>query len=101
MYGLKTSPRDWQYHLAQVLRDLGFTRMQSDANVYVHFEWLLIILAYVDDLLITGPLKRIEALIEKLITMLLIKATGSLDHEGDFVRFLGKRLTRRGDSIIF
>ena len=101
MYGLRSSPRDWQIHFASILIALGFKRLQSDANIYVHFEYCLFLLAYVDDLLIIGPLKWVEKILAELALKLLIKATGNLDHEGAQVRFLGRRLTRRGDSIIF
>ena len=101
MYGLRSSPRDWQIHFAQALRLLGFVRLQSDANIYVNWELMIYILAYVDDLLIIGPLMVIEEMVIKLAVKLLIKATGNLDEEGSQVRFLGRRLTRRGDKIIF
>ena len=41
MYGLRTSPQDWQQHFAQVLSDMGFQQMQSDANLYVKLGVLI------------------------------------------------------------
>ena len=101
MYGLRSSPRDWQVHFAQVLREMGFHRLQSDANVYVLFEKCIYLLAYVDDLLIIGPIEFIKSIVAELATRLLIKCTGNLDQEGSRVRFLGRILIRRGDTIVF
>ena len=36
LYGLRTAPRAWQGHLAQLLSGRGFVRLQSEANVYVN-----------------------------------------------------------------
>ena len=47
MCGLKGAPRAWQEHFASTLQSLGFTRLRSDANVYVHFQFMIVILAYV------------------------------------------------------
>jgi len=79
---------------------MGFHRLQSDANVYVWFEKCIYLLAYVDDLLIIGPLEFIKDFVIELGKRLLIKCTGNLDQEGSRVRFLGRILIRRGDSIV-
>ena len=60
MYGLRTAPRSWQDHFASVLKGAGFTRLQSDPNVYIHFLLRVIILAYVDDLMVFGPTLAIQ-----------------------------------------
>ena len=54
MYGLRSAPRDWQDHFASTLRNLKYHRLQSDPNVYVHYEQRIILLVYVDDLLFFG-----------------------------------------------
>ena len=48
MYGLRSSPKAWQDHLAKVLTDLGLKRLQSEPNVYTNGN--LYIMVYVDDL---------------------------------------------------
>ena len=35
VYGLKNSPLLWQEHLAECLTEIGFTRLKTDANLYV------------------------------------------------------------------
>ena len=37
LYGLKSSPRHWQDHFAEVLHRLGAVRLKSDPNVF-HFS---------------------------------------------------------------
>ena len=54
MYGLRSAPRDWQDHFASVLQGLQYHRLQSDPNLYVHYDHMVILLAYVDDLMIFG-----------------------------------------------
>ena len=52
MYGLRSSPKAWQEHLAKVLTDLGLKRLQSEPNVYTNGK--VYIMVYVDDLLFIG-----------------------------------------------
>ncbi|MCO5605667.1 hypothetical protein L7F22_059850 [Adiantum nelumboides] len=54
LYGLKQSPRQWYLCFHQCMISLGYTRFQSDANVYSrHSTNVLLFLAiYVDDILI-------------------------------------------------
>ncbi|MCO5600644.1 hypothetical protein L7F22_054759 [Adiantum nelumboides] len=54
LYGLKQSPRQWYLRFHQCMISLGYTRFQSDANVYSrHSTNVLLFLAiYVDDILI-------------------------------------------------
>jgi len=100
MYGLRTSPAEWQKHFADTMAELKFVRLQSDANVYVNYEELVFILAYVDDLMVMGPDEAAEEIITKLKEKFLLKQTGTLSNEGDTIQFLGRQLTRRGDAIV-
>ena len=54
LYGLKQSPRQWYQRFHQCMVTLGYTRFQSDANVYSrHLAGVLLFLAiYVDDILL-------------------------------------------------
>ena len=38
MYGLRSSPKAWQDHLASILQQLGYVRFISEPNVYKHPE---------------------------------------------------------------
>jgi len=100
MYGLRTSPRDWQLHFAEVMRDLGFVRLQSDSCVYRLTSDECYILAYVDDLLIIGSETIVRRTFDLMSKRLLTKMTGTLSDEGSEVTFLGRRLRREGDSIL-
>ena len=56
LYGLKQVPRSWYAKMDSFLLSQNFERCKSDPNVYLQqYEgYLLIIVLYVDDLLITG-----------------------------------------------
>lgn len=58
LYGLKSSGAAWRAHLAQSLRDLGYTPSYADPDVYYRaatkpdgFEYYEYLLVYVDDIL--------------------------------------------------
>ena len=59
MYGLKQAPRAWYAKIHGFLWSLSFVRYKSDPNVYLKLihGYLMIIVLYVDDLLITGSSK--------------------------------------------
>ena len=54
LYGLKQSPRQWYERFTTCMSNLGYTRFQSDPNVYSrHGPNVILLLAiYVDDILI-------------------------------------------------
>ena len=58
MYGLRTSPKAWQEHLAQVLKELGLQRLVSEPNVYKNIFGTLYVMVYVDDLLFLEKTQR-------------------------------------------
>ena len=86
---------------ALTAQSVGFTRVQSDANIYLHFELLVIIFVYVDDLLVLGIRTSIDKIFKLLNDRFLIKRTGHLNDDGSTARFLGRVLKRVGDSIRF
>jgi hypothetical protein len=58
IYGLKQAARAWWHELDRSLKDLGFTHLYADAGIFVarHSDGTVVImLAYVDDIIITGP----------------------------------------------
>jgi len=56
MYGLRSSPKASQDHLAKVLTDLGLKRLQSEPNVY----------ANVDDLLFIGEPEEVTRIFKEI-----------------------------------
>ena len=62
IYGLKQAARAWWHELDRSLQDLGFKRLYADAGIFVarHSDGtLVIVLAYVDDIIITGPATKL------------------------------------------
>jgi transposase InsO family protein len=62
LYGLKQAPRAWYSRIDTYLLQIGFTRSESDVNLYyivIGGEPLILVL-YVDDLFITGAERLIE-----------------------------------------
>eukprot|EP00971_Amphidinium_carterae_P259871 5156097-Amphidinium_carterae.1 len=52
LYGLRTSPKQWQEHLSTILQRMGFNRLKSDACIFAHRQSTIYLMAYVDDLLV-------------------------------------------------
>ena len=54
VYGLRTSPKDWQYFFARVLTSPGGQGRNSDADVYFFEAFETYLMGYVDDVVIAG-----------------------------------------------
>eukprot|EP00971_Amphidinium_carterae_P202986 4028064-Amphidinium_carterae.1 len=54
LYGLRTSPKQWQEHLTTILKEMGFSRLKSDACIFGNVKTNVYLMAYVDDLLVVG-----------------------------------------------
>ncbi|KAL8096063.1 hypothetical protein AgCh_037136 [Apium graveolens] len=56
LYGLKQAPRAWYKRIDDHLLSLGFKKSLSEATLYVkrHYDDVVIVSLYVDDLLVTG-----------------------------------------------
>ena len=103
VYGLKTSPREWQDCFAKTLtKKLGMTRSRIDANLFTKTigNELVMILVYVDDLFILGPHDESNEMLRLLQKHFTMKQTGELT-EGSEVQFLGRTIKRDLDSISF
>ena len=103
VYGLKTSPREWQDCFAKTLtKKLRMTRSRIDANLFTKTigNELVMILVYVDDLFILGPHDESNEMIRLLQEHFTMKQTGELT-EGSEVQFLGRTIKRDLDSISF
>ena len=90
MYGLRTSPKLWQQHLGEVLRQQNLRQCKADRCLWTTPG--LGVLIYVDDLLLLGETTRIQQFIATL------KATFTLKHvttpsKEQHVRFLGENTT--------
>lgn len=86
----------WFTKLKQVLEKLGFKQIRSDYALFKKIDGKnkIFILAYVDDLLITGNnINQILKLKEKLTNFFNIKDLGKLKN------FLGLEFTKTKDGI--
>jgi len=58
IYGLKQAARVWWIELDRSLKEFGFKRLYADAGIFISQHpdgTLVILLAYIDDIIITGP----------------------------------------------
>ena len=98
IYGLRTSPKSWQDFLADVLKQLGLTRLVSEPNVYRNEQQTVFVMVYVDDLLFIGEQSEVNKIFEAIQQKVLLRPTGELTY-GKTISFLGRNLTNRGDHI--
>eukprot|EP00438_Fugacium_kawagutii_P032978 Skav223888 [mRNA] locus=scaffold1226:690731:692230:- [translate_table: standard] len=98
MYGLKQSPKMGQQHFVSVATSLGFRRLKSDSNLYFHEARKVYMLCCVDDLLLVGSQGSCEFLFSELQKQLCLRQEGVLE-SGKSIDFLGRRITRREESI--
>ena len=96
IYGLRSSPKAWQSHLAETLQQLGMVRLASEPNVYRTATGDAFVLCYVDDLLFLGTAKAVNTLFSKIQQQLLLRQTGDLT-VGNTVSFLRRNTSNRGD----
>uniref|UniRef100_A0AAV1VBX8 Integrase catalytic domain-containing protein n=1 Tax=Peronospora matthiolae TaxID=2874970 RepID=A0AAV1VBX8_9STRA len=94
LYGLKQAGRLWSQLLHSSLTDAGFLRCCSDMCLYWKYEGaeLVVVGAYVDDLLVTGTS---TAVVDRFFVSLSTLAIKDL---GEVSKFLGMRVTRDGSS---
>ena len=98
MYGLRSSPKAWQDHLAAILQELGYIRLKSEPNVYKHPEGQAYIMVYVDDLLFVGETAEIDNIFKKIQEKMLLRPTGEAS-PGKTISFLGRKITNHGDRF--
>ena len=98
MYGLRSSPKQWQDHIATVLTKLGLTRLKTDSNVYRNKEGTAYIMIYVDDLLLLGEGHIIDKIFEQIEKEVLLRPTGELQ-PGATISFVGRKITHNGNSV--
>ena len=96
IYGLRSSPKAWQNHLAEVMQQLGLRRLVSEPNVYATPGGDSYILCYVDDLLFIGQQETVNKLFRSIQQHLLLRPTGELT-VGNTISFLGRNICNKGD----
>ena len=87
LYGLKTSPKLWQQHLASKLEELGLRKNKADPCIFVGEK--LLVMIYVDDLLIVGEKQEHESFLAKLSAHFPLKHQTKLGAKTPLT-FLGK-----------
>lgn len=98
IYGLKQASRTWFTKLRDVISLLGFQQCKSDYSIFVKHanNSMTIILAYIDDLLITGDnIDTITKIKAQLKQHFFIKDLGALKY------FLGLEFSYDNDNTIF
>ena len=81
LYGLRQAPRYWFFKLSTKLLSLGFCESKADTSLFVlqKFNYVIYILIYVDDILITGSNPSvITTIIHSLQTTFVVKDLGNL-----------------------
>eukprot|EP00435_Cladocopium_sp_Y103_P063364 s1247_g25.t1 len=98
IYGLRSSQKAWQNHLAGTLQQLGMQRLTSEPNVFKTAAGNALILVYVDDLLFLGEptVTVVNKLFADIQQQLLLRPTGDLT-VGNNVDFLGRNISNKGD----
>jgi hypothetical protein len=97
LYGLKQAGLVWWRTLAKsMVKEFGFTPINSDAGVYIYKEGkdYVIAVVYVDDTLFIGPNKSlVNKMKDKFMKQWECRDLGKPNE------FLGMRITRKGQSI--
>jgi len=97
LYGLKQAPRLWHDDTNAFLPPLRFTMSSANPNLYLHSDWILILL-YVDNISISYPEVATKAAIEVQVKLLEIYQITNL---GPACKFLGIKMhhDRTGVSL--
>ena len=94
MYGLGEAPAIWQRVVQQLMKELGFRACVTVPCLYYHQERDLLVVAHVDDLLVSGP--HDEVVSSRRAIQERFDCGGAIlgDEAGDVseIPFLGRRL---------
>ena len=93
LYGQKQAGRVWYQYLTKGLKELSFT--QSSIDECVFYKGTCMLLVYVDDTIILGPIKSD---VEEAIC--LVKTKFQVGEEGDLCDYLGIKVTKLPDGTI-
>ena len=93
LYGLRDSPRSWQIHLNQVLKSLNLSQMKSDPCTFTGVDSKghlnLMVMAYVDDLIVSGEAQAVQTFIQEIQKTFSLKHVDYLTTDSP-VEFLGR-----------
>ena len=96
LYGLRDAPKSWQAHFTQIMVKKSMTQMKSDScflkkdqNGHVQ----LAVMAYVDDLVISGSAQMVKDFIMMIQEEFTLKHVNFLTSENS-VEFLGRTIKR-------
>ena len=91
LYGLKQAPRAWYGRINAFLQNIGFKTCQADSSLYAYVqgEYIVLLIIYVDDLILTGSS-------DMLIQDIKSKLKGEFDMKdlGELKYFLGIEIIR-------
>ena len=97
LYGLRGAPKSWQAHFSQIMVKKGMTQMKSDSCAFLkkdqngHVQ--LAVMAYVDDLVISGSAQMVKDFIMMIQEEFTLKHVNFLTSENS-VAFLGRTIKR-------
>ncbi|TFY59368.1 hypothetical protein EVJ58_g5820 [Rhodofomes roseus] len=98
LYGLKQAGLAWWRTLNESLKELGFTRLVSDAGIFIYKmkdRCFVLVIVYVDDALFCG---KDKALVAKLKNCFIMKNWECHDL-GNVKEFLCMHIARKGNEI--
>ena len=99
IYGLRSSPIQWQDHIAHILTvTLELVRCTTESNVYRSRDCLVYIMIYVGDLLCIGVQSIIDSLFSNMQKEVLLRHTGDLT-VGSTIHFVGRNISHKGNYI--
>ena len=88
VYGLRTAPREWQNCFAEAFQKLGFRRVNSDGNVCVHNDLIVIMLVYVDGLMVFGEMLQSTDILKHTFLVFFVAETDNLYEDGANLPFI-------------
>ena len=97
LYGLRDAPKSWQAHFSQIMVKKGMTQMKSDSCAFLkknqdgHVQ--LVVMAYVDDLVISGSAQMVKDFIISIQEEFTLKHVNFLTPENP-IEFLGRSIKR-------
>jgi hypothetical protein len=97
IYGLKQAPRAWFSRLSDKLLDLGFKGSRSDSSLFIfkNSQFVMYILIYVDDIIITSSKSSaVDEFLKLLQSDFAVKDLGSLNF------FLGIEVLKASNGIL-
>ncbi|CAE8582737.1 unnamed protein product [Polarella glacialis] len=98
LYGLRQSPQLFQQFLADQLAHLGWRRLITEPQLFVHEPTGAMATIHADDMLLTAPAKARARLMKEIEGPVKMKWTDTVT-EDQWVRFLGKEYRRIKDGF--